>query len=46
MSEADRQSDVLFEYVGYVAKQPLEENIVHQNNTFDLFKQIPRSPMI
>ena len=51
VNEADRQSDVLFEYVGYVAKEPLEENdvwsdgskvfIARQNNTFDLLKLIP-----
>jgi hypothetical protein len=51
VNEADKQSDVLFEYVGYVAKEPLEENdvwsdgtkvfIARQNNTFDLLKLIP-----
>ncbi|KAI2512897.1 Dynamin [Fragilaria crotonensis] len=51
VNEADKQSDVLFEYVGYVAKEPLEENdvwsdgtkvfIARQGNTFDLLKLIP-----
>jgi GTPase SAR1 family protein len=49
--DADKQSDVLFEYVGYVSKETLEGNevwsdgtrvcIARHDNTFDVLKTIP-----